>query len=91
MNKIMMNEKKPLSLDYGSYNQIYTDMTELYLVPFSYDNGGYNNLHELNYNLSGDELNYKYNIIKKIKKALSDNGCIMGNINFTSMTLTILK
>jgi len=91
MNKIKMNEKKPLSLDYGSYKQIYTDMTEIYLVPFSYDNGGYNNLHELNYNLSGDELNYKYNIIKKIKKALSDNGWIMGNINFTSMTLTILK
>jgi len=91
MNRIMLNMRTPLSLDYGSYNQIYTDMTELYLVPFSYDNGGYNNLHEPNYNLSDNEVIFKHNIMEKIMRVLVDNGWKLGNINFTSMTLTILK
>jgi len=91
MNRIMLNQKKPLSLDYGSYKQIYTDMTEIYLVPFSYDNGGYNNLHELNYNLSNNEVIFKNSIMERIMRVLDDNGWKLGNINFTSMTLTILK
>jgi len=66
-------------------------MTEAYLVPFSYDDNGYKNLHEPVYNLSDNELNYKNDIIKKIRKALSDNGWTVGYINFTSMDLTIYK
>jgi hypothetical protein len=82
-----MNEKKPFPID----KRIYPTMTESYLVPFSYDDNGYKNLHEPPYNLSDNELNYKYDIIQKIRKALSDNGWTVGNINFTSMELTIYK
>ena len=91
MNRIMLNKKKPLSLDYGSYKQIYTDMTEIYLVPFSYDDNGYKNLHEPNHNLSENELSFKYNIREKIMRVLVDKGWKLGNINFNSMTLIILK
>jgi hypothetical protein len=82
-----MNEKKPFPID----KRRYSTMTEAYLVPFSYDDNGYKNLHEPNYNLSDIEVIFKKSIMEKIMRVLNDNGWKLGNINFNSMTLIILK
>jgi hypothetical protein len=74
-------------------NSVYKDIMggsgELYLVPFTFDSQGYDYLFEPSYNLSKEEVDFKYKLMRKIEKALESKGMKLLNISFTSNKIVI--
>ena len=91
-NKILFGRRVLLDrTKHTHYDRIseVTENMEMYMVPFTFDNNGYNYLHEPNHNLSFEEKNYKDNIVDNIKGALDKHNMLLVNISFSTMNLVV--
>ena len=94
MNKILFNKKTIMdhnNTENRHYSDIYGKISEMYLVPFTYDSQGHDYLHEPNYNLTSKEVEFKFNLMKRIEKALDSRGMKLLNISFSSNKIVIAK
>ena len=82
-NKILFNSRKLMNGTTAG------DYKEVYRVPFTFDNNGYNYLHEPNHNLSFEEQQFKDSIVNKIEAALTDRNMFLVNISFSTMNLVV--
>ena len=62
---------------------------EVYSVPFTFDNNGYNYLHEPRHNLSYEEQQFKDSIVNKIEDVLLENNMLLVNISFNTMSMVV--